>query len=133
MLKLIEFAKQYLQMIKFMFVGGSGTLLNLLFLWILTDLAGFHYLISYIISFCIVLISNYTLNTYWTFKNSKRNNYGLLRYGLIGLGTLSIRQLLLYVFTDIFGIYYLLSAIIVTVISFIINFIFSKRYVWVKS
>lgn len=133
MLKLIEFAKQHLQMIKFMFVGGSGTLLNLLFLWILTDFVGFHYLISYIISFCIVVTSNYILNSLWTFKEKKSGKKEYFKYAVISLGTLGVRQLFLYTFTDIFGIYYLLSAIIVTCISFLINFTLSKRYVWVKS
>lgn len=56
-----------------MFVGGSGTLLNLLILWVLTDIVGFHYLISYLISFSIVVTSNYILNTVWTFKDAVKN------------------------------------------------------------
>lgn len=113
-----------------MFVGGSGTLLNLLILWVLTDIVGFHYLISYLISFSIVVTSNYILNTVWTFKDTVKIKGGLLRYGAVSLGTLGIRQGLLFVFTDIVGIYYLISAIMVSVISFLLNFILSKRFVW---
>jgi dolichol-phosphate mannosyltransferase len=121
-----------MKFIKFACVCGSGTLLSLFILWFFTDIVGLHYLISYTISFLVVVTSNYLLNTFWTFKDKVKFRDGLLKYSATSLGTFCLRQGILYVSTDLFGIYYLLSALIATGSSFIFNYILSKRFVWAR-
>ena len=92
------------QLLKFMCVGGSGTVLSILLLYIFTDLVGLHYILSYTISFITVVCSNYILNTLWTFKD-KFNKQGLARYTGISFVTFLFRQALLVLFTEVFGNY----------------------------
>ena len=119
---------KYERLLKFMIVGGSGALLSLTILYVLTNLVGLHYLVSYMFAFIIVVCSNYLLNTFWTFKGKKNNGIG--RYVLISLCSLGVRQGLLFIFTDLLGLWYMLSAVIVIAGLFIINYIVSRRFVW---
>ncbi len=98
---------KYSQLLKYMIVGGSGALLSLTILYILTNLVGLHYLVSYMFAFIIVVCSNYLLNTFWTFKG--RKNYGIGRYALISLLSLGVRQVIavyLYRFNRFIGIWF---------------------------
>ena len=53
---------------KFAFVGGSGTIINVLILYYLTEKVGIYYMFSAIISFIIAMSSNFFLNKIWTFS-----------------------------------------------------------------
>jgi len=118
---------------KFMAVGASGTVISLGILWSLTELAGWHYMWSYTVSFVVSVITNYIMNSIWTFNDKQSHFKGLGKYALVSTLTLGFRQLLLFVFTDIFGIWYMLSALVIIFIAFGINFGLSRKYVWNKS
>ena len=118
------------KLIKFCIVGGSGTLIGLGVLYFGTHVLGWFYLISYALSFVISVISNYTLNTLWTFKGSSLSYSACLRYAGTSLFTLGISTLMMYVLTSVFGIWYMFSSVIVTVCVFPINYLLSRMLVW---
>lgn len=61
---------KYQKFLKFCIVGGIGALITFGLTWLLTEELGLWYMFSLIIAVGIATISNFTLNTIWTFKVS---------------------------------------------------------------
>jgi dolichol-phosphate mannosyltransferase len=120
---------------KFCAVGLSGVGVNMGLLWLLTDYAGLHYRVSSAIAIETSIITNFLLNNYFTFKG--RNEPGarpffqrLLKFNLISLVGLGINLGLLSLFTDVFGIYYLISNIIAIIIVMLWNYLLNTWWTW---
>jgi len=113
---------------KFAFVGGIGTIINVLLLYILTEKAGVYYLLSAIVSFLIAMTSNFILNKVWTFKENIRLNAKkkYFQFALVSIIALIVNLFFLYLFTEIFEIYYLISQVLAIGIALIINFFGNK-------
>ena len=126
-------AESFITLVKFGLVGGLGTIVNLLILYLLTDIAGFHYLISAIFSIEMSVITNFLLHDAWTFKERKAISKRLYRFCkfhltvMIGLVT---NYAVLFFLTEFYNLYYLASAFIGILTGFIINFLFSSNFVW---
>jgi len=119
---------------KFAFVGFIGTIVNLFFLYIFTELLGIYYLFSAIFAFLIAVVNNYFLNKIWTFKEGIKHK--LISKGgkflVVSLIALGINLIFLYLFTEILGIYYMFSQVLAIGISLIINFIGNKLWTFKK-
>lgn len=113
-----------IQFFRYFFVGGIAAVVNIGFLYLLTDLAHFHYIISNIISFTMGLVVNYILSKKFVFQEettlSKSKEF--IIYAIIGVIGLGIDTLLIWLFTDLIHIYYMVSKIISTMLVFIWNF-----------
>lgn len=57
----------WMQLLKFGVVGGSGYLVNLAVFAVLGGLLGMHYVLAAVIAFCVALSSNFFWNRRWTF------------------------------------------------------------------
>jgi len=91
---------------------------------LLTEAAGLHYLASAAISFLLGTSLTWLLSVLWVFDvrafRSRLAEYSLfLLVGVVGLG---LNELLLWVFTDAVGLYYLLSKTIAATLVFGWNF-----------
>lgn len=90
----------------------------------LTEVAGLHYLLSAGISFLLGTSLSWVLSVLWVFdvrtRSSKLLEYGL--FVLVGVVGLGLNEALLWLFTDRWGVYYLLSKIIAASIVFFWNF-----------
>jgi putative flippase GtrA len=106
--------------------GAGGTILNLATAYVLTSKLHWFYFYSYIIGGLV----NYTFNFFFhraiTFEvKNKTAKRALIYYSTnIALGAFAL--LLVYIFTSILKIHYLISGVMATAIIVIINFIFSK-------
>lgn len=118
----------FLQFFRYGFVGGFSFLVDFFLLYFFCDFCGIYYLISAVLSFIISLIVNYILSTYWVFNKNKLNNKVLEfnLFALIGIVGLVFTEILLYLFTDVLGMYYLVSKIFSTIIVLFWNF-FARR------
>ncbi|MBE3063810.1 MAG: GtrA family protein [Spirochaetes bacterium] len=90
----------------------------------LTEAAGLHYLISAGISFLVGTTVSYVLSVTWVFPvrrfSSKAVEYLLfIAVGVIGLG---LNEVLLWVFTEPLGIFYMASKVIAAALIFFWNF-----------
>ena len=121
-----------IQFIKYIFVGGVAFLFDFGTLYVLTEYGGLHYLLSAIVAFIIGLNVNYFLAKFLVFKDSKiqdiRKEY--IYVVCISLSALLLNQVLLFIFTDKLGIYYLNSKIITTIILLFYNFIIRKVFIF---
>jgi putative flippase GtrA len=118
-----------LQLFRYTFVGGFAFLIDFGTLYILTEYFAVHYLISAAIAFILGLITNYVISVKWVFNSRILKNRWLefFLFTLIGLVGLGLNELFLWILTDIFLIYYLLSKIITTVIVYLWNF-FARKF-----
>lgn len=117
-----------MQFVRYFFVGGIAAVVNISLLFVLTDLCNINYVISNIIAFIFGLIVNYCLSKKMVFinENSVNKVFEFIMYAIIGFIGLGIDTLMLWIFTDKFKIYYMLSKIISTMITFIWNFVARK-------
>lgn len=120
-----------IQFFRYLFVGGSAFLMDFSLLYFFTDIWGIYYLISAIFSFIISLIYNYLISTHWVFNKNKIKNrvVEFNIFALIGIIGLIFTEILLYLFTDFIGLYYLISKIITTIIVMFWNFL-ARRFMF---
>jgi dolichol-phosphate mannosyltransferase len=122
--------------IKYGIVGASGTVISMLTLYILTDIAGLFYLISGAVAVELSLINNFIWNDRWTFGSNNHANSiktRIAHYHVISLTGAVADITLLYIFTSWFGIYYLLSNFIAIVCVFFVNYIINSKITWKKA
>ena len=120
----------FIQLFRYLFVGGLAFVVDYGLLVFLTEVLGLHYLISATISFIAGLIVNYFLSTSWIFRKSKLENKWLefLIFSIIGVIGLGLNNLLLYLLTDKVHIHYMISKLLTTVVVMLWNFI-SRRII----
>jgi dolichol-phosphate mannosyltransferase len=114
-------------------VGLSGIIVNQGLLWLLTEFAGLRYYFSAIFSIEASIITNFIINDFFTFADRRqgRSFLGrLLKFNLICLSGAGIQYGLLVLFTDVFGVYYLLSSLIGIVVAFIWNYFVNSLWTW---
>lgn len=120
-----ETSNWIVQLIRYIFVGGIAFFVDFGLLYVCTEYGGLYYLLSATISFIAGLIVNYFLSTKWIFTKSKISNSYLefLIYGIIGVIGLLINDFVMYLFTDVVNIHYMVSKLITAIIVMGWNFI----------
>ncbi len=118
----------FIQFFRYLFVGGTAFIVDFSLLYILTDILYIHYLISAGISFICGLLINYFLSISWVFSQRKLTSQlsELLLFAFIGCIGLALTSVLMWLFTDKTGLYYLFSKIITTILVMIWNFLARK-------
>ena len=114
----------FIQLFRYLFVGGFAFLADYGLLVLLTEVFGLHYLVSATISFLAGLVVNYLLSTSWIFRKSTLENKWaeFLIFAVIGVVGLGLNNLLLYLLTDKLHIHYMISKLITTALVMIWNF-----------
>ncbi|HBG40839.1 MAG TPA: GtrA family protein [Porphyromonadaceae bacterium] len=114
----------FIQLFRYGFVGGTAFVVDFSVLYVLTRFAGLYYLLSAGIAFIIGLAVNYLLSISWVFNRRKVNNRfsELFIFTVIGIVGLLLTSLLMWLFTEQAGLFYLISKIITTAIVLIWNF-----------
>ena len=122
------------EFIKFAFVGLIGTFINLLVLYSLTEFAGFYYIISAIFAFVVSATNNFILNKIWTFKEKIRHRIfsKYFKFFSVSIIALLVNLLFLYLFTEFFKIYYMVSQVLAIGAALIINFLGNKIWTFRK-
>ena len=115
----------FIQLFRYIFVGGTAFVVDFFFLYFFSDICGIYYLISAVLSFIIYVTVNYIMSTKWVFNQDNIENK-VLEFNLFILISsvgLVFTEILLYFFTDICGFYYLISKIIAAIIILFWNFL----------
>ena len=115
----------FIQLFRYVFVGGTAFLVDFFFLYFFSDVCGIYYLISAVLSFIISVLVNYVMSTRWVFNQDNIENKVLEFNLFILISTIGLvfTEILLYFFTDILGLYYLISKIISAIIVLFWNFL----------
>lgn len=119
---------------KYIVSGGSAAIVDIFFLYVFTDIVGLWYVLSAILAFIIAFFVSFLLQKYWTFGDKSNHNIhrqGLL-YLFISLLNLCLNTALVYFFTDIVTLHYLLSQFITGIILAFSSYFIYKRFVFNK-
>ncbi len=113
-----------LQFFRYIFVGGTAFVIDFGLLYVFTSYLNIYYLISAVLSFLISVLVNYVMSTKWIFNQDNINNK-LVEFNLfILISTIGLvfTEIILYLLTDICGIYYMISKIIASILVLFWNF-----------
>lgn len=122
-------SNSWIQFFRYAVVAGIGLVFDFGGLYGLTQYAHLNYLVSATISFLVALIVNYLLSMWWVFPLSsygRWHEFGV--FGAIGLVGLGLNDLFIWIFTAYFGLFYLVSKAIATIVVFLWNFLARKAY-----
>ena len=128
---------EWKKMVKFGFVGFSGVLVNVGFLYLFTEYLGLYYITASVLAIEIAILNNFFLNDYWTFDlKDEVNSFTQSRlkrffsFQCVSIIGLIINIGILYILTDFFGIYYLVSNLIGILIVFFWNYLVNRHITW---
>lgn len=115
----------FIQMFRYLFVGGTAFGVDFFFLYFFSDICGIYYLISGVLSFIISVLVNYIMSTKWVFNQDNIDNKVFEFNLFLAISTVGLifTEILLWLFTDFIGLYYLLSKIIAAIIVLFWNFL----------
>lgn len=123
--------KLFNQLIKFGLVGGIAFIIDYGIMVFLTEVFKVPSLISAAISFTVSVIFNYIASVKWVFdvdkeKNSKAKE--LIVFIILSVIGLGINELIMWIMDKKFGIYYMISKIVATIVVMCYNFITRKLF-----
>lgn len=95
-----EGKKSLLQLLKFVLIGASNTLLDLIVTFALNAIFGIYYLAK-IIGYACGILNSYIWNSRWTFREERRRDAReIVSFIAVNLVTLGLSLLLQWVFRD---------------------------------
>ncbi len=115
---------------KFLIGGLIGYPLKIIVTFILTDLLGVWYFVSYLIALGIIFAFNFFYNTYITFEVGSNKKENFVKY-CITLGIfVAIDAIAVKILTEILRIHYLISITLITIGIVILKFVAYKKFVF---
>lgn len=119
----------------FLIIGTISYGINISLTFLLTEYLRWWYLVSFITAALISLTFSFVLNSIFTFKEYLRRNHAQRYLLYIGFYIISavITFILVYIFTSIIGLHYLVSITIVTATSSVVTFIVNKKFIFLDT
>ncbi len=125
---------KYEEIIKYLIVGFFTTIVSILTYALFSKVLNINYLISSILSFVLAVLFAFFTNKFFVFKSTSRDLketfielFNFVKYRLI---TLVIDLLLMIIFVSFLNIDDLIAKIFILIIVAILNYIFSKLFVF---
>lgn len=129
--------EKHKEMILYLFFGGLTTLVNIVVYWIFVNLLHVDYLVSNMVAWLLSVLFAYITNKTYVFQSKSIGFLPIMREfsafvscrlfsGLIDMG-------IMYLGISIFGFYDLLIKILSNVIVVILNYVFSKLFIFRKN
>lgn len=114
----------YVQFFRYGFVAVVSLVVDFGGMVILTEVFGVNYLLSATLSFIAGLLTNYSLSKIWVFHSSKLEDakWEFTIFAIIGIAGLVLTDLILWTLTDGFGVYYITSKAVATILVYFWNF-----------
>ena len=127
--------KEIQKLIRYGFVGLSGSLENILILYTLTDIVGIFYMLSSALAIELSTINNFILNDVWTFREDHRHQFTnrwhrFISYHIVSLGGMAVNMAVLFILTEFGGLWYIFSNIVGIMVAFGWNFLVNRKTTW---
>lgn len=125
---------------KFLATGVAGIIFSVGLLWFMTDMMGIFYLVSGLISKELGIIFSFILSEFWVFNDRvesymrtvKESTSRLIQFNINRILSIFIVTACMAIFTEFFGLNYLISNMIGIGIAFPFNYLVSNRQIWKK-
>jgi putative flippase GtrA len=122
----------WVQLIKFGAVGGSGYVVNLIVFGLLAEVFGVYHLLAAVGAFCVAVTNNFLLNRHWTFGAGEGEaGFQAPRFFVISTGALAINLIALQLLVTVADLNELPAQALAVAIAMPFNFIGNK--VWTFS
>jgi dolichol-phosphate mannosyltransferase len=126
---------ELIRFLKFALVGASGIVVNEGLLWVLNGSADLSLVLASGIAIETSIITNFTLNDFFTFRDRREAGTGrfllrLGRFNLVSLVGLGINISLLLLLTNVLGLFYLLSNLVGIAIAMLWNYLVNLGWTW---
>jgi putative flippase GtrA len=124
------FSKQFR---RFVFFGFICNALGLFSLYVLTDILKLYYVLSLLIALICVNFIGFYFNKYYTFKTSPKTFFQELgRYYLVMSSGFIINLVSMYTLVEIFKLWYIMAAVIISIVLLFYNFVLHKYWSFKK-
>jgi putative flippase GtrA len=118
-----------MKFIRYAFVGGVCLLLNLAVLWLLTSVAGLHYLVSTVIAFFMLTPLGFLLQKAVTFRTPRAAApVEWPRYLATMAASFAANLGLMYLLVSLLGVWYLAASVLVAVCLLAANFLLNDYW-----
>lgn len=131
----LRFGEGSVRFLGFALVGLSGVLVNSLVLYLATDILRIYYLVSAAIATVVSTVWNFGLTESFVYGKKNGDSGRLKRLGwffVINAVALSLRTPLIYLFTSVLGIYYILSNLFSLAVLIIARFALADNFIWAQ-
>lgn len=114
---------------RYLISSGVAFLVDVSLLFVLTEFGGLHYLVSNLIASFVAMVVNYLLSAFWVFPQRRLSNRAaefsiFIGTGIAGVG---LNELLLWLFTDLAGIHYMISKMLAAVVGYTTKFFVRRQ------
>ena len=125
----LPIAKEIPRIARFLIAGAVTVVVNLVALYAFTEYAHVWYLASSVVAFCISYGVNFTLQKFWTFKNTSCQAilYQLPLHLSLALFNLALNTIILYVLVEWAHVWYMLAQVVAAIIIALDSFLLSKK------
>lgn len=134
--KLINLYKRYKEIILYLVFGVSSTILNIIAFWLCNDILKIDYKISNIVAWILAVIFAFITNKLIVFesKNKTKNETTreVIAFFVARVFSLGVDMAMMIFMIDYLKINSLVSKFIANVVVVIINYIFSKFFIFKK-
>lgn len=122
----------YILLVRYFLVASAAFAVDFGLLIILKELFSINYLIAATLSFCSGVVVNFYLSTKWIFLDPKfsKKRYEFTGVLLVAFVGLLLNDLILWLLTSEFGLYYIYSKLFATGIIFFWNFFVRKKLLY---
>lgn len=132
---LMKRSGELLRFIKFIAVGFSGIVVNEGLLWLLVTFNGMPPSLASPIAIEASIISNFLLNNFFTFSDRRSKTLwgtinNLLRFNLVTIVGLGLNWGILWIFSDILGVHYLIANLFGIAAAALTNYFLSNHWAW---
>jgi putative flippase GtrA len=129
---LIQWVKKYEQVFRFLLAGGIAFAVNIVVLYLFTDILGIYYLISTVWAFLISFGVSFLLQKFWTFQDGSRDRFHIQLPLYLGMqvANLGLNTVLMYAFVEYLHIWYLFSQVIIAAGIAVSSFYINKTYIF---
>ncbi len=110
---------------KFIGFAGTGAIatgIQYAILILLREGLGISPVYASALGYAIAAVANYLMKYHWVFGSDEHHHVAGPKYALVSLTGLALNTLLMYLGTEILGLYYLLAQVIATAMVLIWNF-----------
>lgn len=125
-----------IRLFRYGLVGGAAFAVDFGLLALLTELCGLPYQLSAALSFVAGLTANYLMSVRWVFNAKTEGRAAricdFVLFALVGIVGLGLNAFILWLFTEVVGLYYLLSKIVSTIVVFFWNF-FARQFIFTNT
>lgn len=123
----------FIQFFRYIFVGGFAFVVDAAVLWLCERFM--NYMLAAAVAFVAGLAANYILSVCFVFSESDKVENRLREftaYAVIGVIGLGLTELIMYLLTDICGLYFMFSKIFAAAAVLVWNFAARKKFLYTK-